>query len=392
MAASIRRIPANERGVVLFVTLVLLALLIAVGVGAWVSVQNEFRVSANVTAGASAFYLAESGVEWAKEQLSNTKSNPPTLEDGSQTLRTGSFAVAFNIPVRYEPLSAQVVVRSTGTSGSSSQTVQAQVTKAYDLTDAAVALRGDGRGVNFDSDVFLISGIDFDPVRGAPVLAAPSRLGMSSFSESLATQIKSGLSDHQRDSIISESSDGPAIDRSDKMPSSMVTRLASDLCNSPLAQVIVMAAPGELSLFDRIWGSRAAPEIRCVKGVAGSGDAVTLGGNFRGAGILIIQDAELAAVGTLYWEGLIIVTGNDVGFRVEGTDSKEIFGGVIVNETGSPSGPGPALFDLRGVIRIIFSRSALTNVAGLVPSASLAQSYAFLPFIVRQDYWRTVNP
>lgn len=391
MTASIRRVPANERGIILFVTLVLLALLIAVGVGAWVSVQNEFRVSANVTAGTSAFYLADSGVEWAKEQLSNTTSNPPILENRSQTLRSGSFAVVFDTPVRDEPLSARVVVRSTGSLGRSSQTVQAQLTKAYDLTDAAVALRGNGRGVNFSGD-FLISGADFDPASGALVSGAPSRLGVSLSSESLTAQVESGLSDLQRSNIIGGSSDGAAIDGSDKLPSPMVARLAADLCNSPGAQVIAMAAPDDISLINQIWGTRAAPEIRCVKGATEAGDSVMIGGNFRGVGILIIQDAELAAVGALYWEGLVIVTGDNIGFRAEGVENKEIFGGLIVNETGTPSGPGPGFFDVRGVIRINFSRSALKNVAGVIPTAVLTRSYASLPFILRQDYWRTVNP
>jgi hypothetical protein len=101
---------------------------------------------------------------------------------------------------------------------------------------------------------------------------------------------------------------------------------------------------------------------------------------------------EWVGAGAFYWEGLIIVTGDHVGFRVEGAESKEVFGGLIVNETGALSGPGPALFDIRGSITIFFSRSALGNVAGLIPSASLAQSYPALPFTVTQDYWRAVNP
>ena len=153
-----------------------------------------------------------------------------------------------------------------------------------------------------------------------------------------------------------------------------------------------MAASDDISLINQIWGTRAAPEIRCVKGATEAGDSVMIGGNFRGVGILIIQDAELAAVGALHWEGLVIVTGDNIGFRAEGVDNKEIFGGLIVNETGTASDSGRALFDVRGVIRINFSRSPLNNVAGVIPTAVLTRSYAFLPFTLRQDYWRTVNP
>jgi hypothetical protein len=377
---------------VLFVTLVLLALLMAVGVGALVSVQNEFRVSANVNAGTSASYLADSGIEWAKDQLSKATTNPPILEDRSEPFRSGSFAVAFMAPARKTPLSAQVVVRSIGSLGFSSQTVQAQITKNYDLTDAAVALRGNSRGVNFGGDTFLISGTDFDPALGKPVPGAKPRFGMSLSSESLSAQVENSLSDVQRSHVIGGNPDRAAIARSDRMASQTVTKLADDLCRSADAQITVMPGTGSLSVANQTWGTRTAPQIRCIKGLAETGDSITVGDNFKGAGILVVQDAELIGVGALYWEGLILVTGDHVGFRVEGAESKEVFGGLIVNETGLLSGPGPALFDIRGAIRILFSRSALANVAGLVPSASLTQSYASLPFTVTQDYWRAVNP
>ncbi|MGE5302899.1 MAG: hypothetical protein ACM3TN_06190 [Alphaproteobacteria bacterium] len=382
----------NERGMILFASLVLLAVLMAVGVGALVSVQNEFRVSANVTAGTSAFYLADSGIEWAKDQLSKATTNPPILEDGSQSFRSGSFTVAFIAPARRTPLSAQVVVRSVGRQSRFSQTVQAQITKNYDLTDAAVVLRGNSRGVNFSGDAFWISGTDFDPAVGANVPEAKARPAISSSSDSLRAQVESALSDVQRSRVVSGSPDRAAVAGSDRIPSPTIAQLADDLCDSAAAQITVMPGTGSLTLANQTWGTRSAPQIHCVKGLAETGDAVVAGGNFRGAGVLVVQNAEWVGAGAFYWEGLIVVTGDHVGFRVEGAESKELFGGLIVNETGAVSDPGPALFDIRGAIAIIFSRSALGNVAGLVPSASLAQSYPALPFTVTQDYWRAVGP
>jgi Tfp pilus assembly protein PilX len=392
MTAPAARPLENESGMILFASLVLLAILMAVGVGALVSVQNEFRVSANVTAGTSAFYLADSGVEWAKDQLSKTSANPPVLEDRSQAFLSGGFAVTFMAPARRTPLSAQVVVRSVGSQSLSSQTVQAQITKNYDLTDAAVALRGNSRGINFSGDAFVISGTDFDPAIGASVSGARPRLAISASSDSLWAQVESGLSEVQRAHISGGSADRGAVARSDRIPGPIITQLADDLCNTAGAQITIVPSTGNLTLANQTWGTRSAPQIQCVKGLAGTGDSVIVGGNFRGAGILVVQDTEFLGGGGLYWEGLVVVTGDHVGFRVEGTESKELFGGLIVNETGSVSGPGPALFDIRGSIRISFSRSALGNVAGLVPAASLARSYGALPFTVTQDYWRAVNP
>ena len=381
----------NERGMILVASLVLLAVLMAVGVGALVSVQNEFRVSANVTSGTSAFYLADSGVEWAKDQLSKATTNPPILEDKTQPFRSGGFAVAFLAPARKTPLSAQVIVRSVGSQSFSSQTVQAQITKNYDLTDAAVALRGNSRGINFSGDAFWISGTDFDPVLGASVPGAKARPAISFSSDVLQAQVESGLSDVQRNLVISASPDR-AFALSDKVPGSTIARLADELCASAVAQITVVPDTSGLILANQTWGTRSAPQIHCVKGLAETGDSVVVGGNFTGAGILVVQNAEWVGVGAFHWEGLIVVTGDHVGFRVDGTESKELFGGLIVNETGVVSDPGPVLFDIRGAITIKFSRSALNAVAGLVPSASLAQSYPVLPFTVTQDYWRAVNP
>ena len=392
MTVRAGRLLTNESGMILFASLVLLSVLMAVGVGALVSVQNEFRVSANVTSGTSAFYLADSGIEWAKDQLSKTTTNPPILEDGAQAFRSGRFAVAFIAPARGTPLSAQVAVRSVGSQNFSSQTVQAQLSKNYDLTDAAVALRGNSRGVNFSGDAFLFSGNDFDPALGASVPGAKARPAISLSSDSLRTQVESGLSDVQRSRVISASPDRTAVVHSDRIPGPTIARLADDLCASAAAQITLVPDTGSLTLANQTWGSRSAPQIHCVKGLAETGDSVVVGGNFRGAGILVVQDAEWVSTGAFYWEGLIVVTGDHVGFRVEGGESKEVFGGLIVNETGAVVDPGPALIDVRGAIAIIFSRSALSNVSELVPLTTLAQSYPALPFTVTQNYWRAVTP
>lgn len=390
MAVFSIRALQNESGMILFASLVLLAVLMAVGTGALVSVQNESRVSANVTAGTSAFYLADSGIEWAKDQLSKSTANPPVLENRAQAFLSGSFAVTFMAPARRTPLIAQVGVRSVGSHSFSAQTVEAQIAKNYDLTDAAVALRGNSRGVNFSGEAFAISGIDFDPAAGTSVPGAKPRLAISISSDSLRAQVENGLSDIQRDHLSGGNASGPAIARSDRISGAIVAQLADDLCNAAEAQTTMVS--GTLTLSNRTWGTRGAPQIQCIRGLAGTGDSVIIGGNFSGAGILVVKDTELIGAGTFYWEGLIVVTGDQVGFRVEGTENKEIFGGLIVNETGAASGPGPALFDIRGALRISFSRPALANVAGLVPAASLARAYGALPFVVVQDYWRTVTP
>jgi hypothetical protein len=64
---------------------------------------------------------------------------------------------------------------------------------------------------------------------------------------------------------------------------------------------------------------------------------------------------------------------------------------VLINETGAPDS-SKALLDIQGNMRIHFSRRALTVVAGLIPTAVLNNTFASLPFFLKQDYWRNISP
>ena len=86
------------------------------------------------------------------------------------------------------------------------------------------------------------------------------------------------------------------------------------------------------------------------------------------------------------------MTGAGVGLRVVGEENKDIFGAVIINETGSVAATTPTILALEGAIRVFYSRSALERAANLVPSATLANVYASLPSTITQDFWRSVNP
>ena len=64
-----RKTLANERGVVLVISLLIIALLIGAGAAAIVSVQTDLRSSGNLNAGNRAFYIAEAGVNHARQEL-----------------------------------------------------------------------------------------------------------------------------------------------------------------------------------------------------------------------------------------------------------------------------------------------------------------------------------
>ncbi len=390
MAAK-RKLIFDKTGMVLFSSLLLVSLLMAAGMGAWIAIQNDYRITNNLRQGTTVFYLAEAGIEWAKQQINQAAIHPPRPTDRVQSFSSGIFSVAFLSSVPVTPLTAKIVIRSTGASGISSQTVQAQITKAYDLADGAIGLRGAETSVSLSSNSFLVSGFDSDPVTGAPVAGTKPRSAISTSSPALQAQIDAALSTLTSGSVIGGENNA-AISQSDLIPSPIITQFGDDLCRIPHVATTAIPGGGTLSLAGQSLGSRSAPQLHCVEGLSGSGASVKLGGNLSGVGILVVRNAELVADGAFRWEGLIIITGTGVGFRVVGEENKEVYGAVMINETGSVAATKPTILALQGAIKVFYSRSALDRVISLVPSATLDNVYASLPSTITQDYWRSINP
>ncbi len=387
-----RKLFYDVRGMVLVSSLLLVSLLMAAGMGAWIAIQSDYKITTNLKQGTAVFYLAEAGIEWSKQQIRQTAIHPPRPADRVQGFSSGTFSVALLSSTPVTPLTAKMVIRSTGSVGLSSQTIQAQITKAYDLADAAIGLRGGDAGVNLslNGDSLSISGVDSDPANGAPVAGARPRSAISTSSATLQAQIDAALPALKPGTLMG--GENNTVSRSDLIPSSILTQLGDDLCHAPHAVTMAIPVGGTLSVAGETWGSRSAPELHCIEGLSGPGDSVTFGGKFSGVGILVVQNAELVANSAFRWEGLIIVTGTAVGFRVVGEESKEVYGALMINETGSATAEISTILALQGAIKVFYSRSALDRVVGLLPSQVLEKAYASLPSTITQDYWRTVNP
>jgi hypothetical protein len=50
------------------------------------------------------------------------------------------------------------------------------------------------------------------------------------------------------------------------------------------------------------------------------------------------------------------------------------------------------VLQLQGAIKVLYSRAALIQAAGLLPTPILESVYPSLPSTITQDYWRSVNP
>ena len=117
---------------------------------------------------------------------------------------------------------------------------------------------------------------------------------------------------------------------------------------------------------------------------------VDISGNFSGVGVLMVRTADVVIQGDFYFEGLIIITGDKVGFGLLGGGNQGVYGSIIVNETNRD---GAAYREdiLTGSAYIRYSRSALNYARQLIPAGTLASITATLPSTVQQLSWQEVN-
>jgi hypothetical protein len=386
-----RKLVCDRKGMVLFSSLLLVSLLMVASMGAWIAIQNDYRITNNLRQSTAVFYLADAGIEWSKQQISETVIHPPRPVDRIQSFSSGAFSVAFVSSIPVTPLTSKIVLRSTGLSGAASQTVEAQITKIYDLADAAIGLRGVETSATFSGSSFFVSGFDYDPISDALVASAKPRLAISTSGTTLRAQIEAALANEKTGGVVGGEND-TAISQSEFIPSPTVAQIGEDLCRAPHAITTAIPLGGTLSLVGENWGSRSAPQLRCIEGLSGAGDLVTVSEKFSGVGVLVVRNTELIANGAFRWEGLIIITGTDVGFRVIGNDNKEVYGALMINEVSPTPLTKPTTVEIQGTIKVLYSRSALGRVAELLPRATLENAYPSLPSMITQDYWRSVNP
>ncbi|MFQ5917211.1 MAG: hypothetical protein ACE5I0_05285, partial [Candidatus Binatia bacterium] len=353
--------------------------------------QTDLKISSNLKNGTQAFYLAEAGIEWAKQQIKNTAANPPYPTGTSRSLSPGTFTVFFKDPTKVTKLRSTITVQSRGYLGRSSSSVEALLTKTYKIADAALGIRGNGLVTKFKGNSFSVDGRDYDPGTNELVIGSKAWFGISVSSPEAKNMVTEELSGQQADHVVGKGAATPSVEKTDFLSSDEIAQIANGLCDAHGAIVQDIASGGTFRISgDTTYGTRGSPGLYCFNGLVVSGDRVDIGGNFNGAGILVVRNADLVASDSLHWEGLIIVSGANVGFRVKGKGEKEIFGSLMINERGKDDGGGTERIKLQGAVKLRYSSSALAAAAELYPLSALEPIYSSIPSSLEQIYWRTV--
>ena len=246
-----------------------------------------------------------------------------------------------------------------------------------------------------NGDDFLVDGRDCDHLTDTLTTAAP-QLGISVPTTALESVVEGALSSAQENNIqgVGGTASDPSVGVSASLPSSSITSLANAICNAaPLLNRLVSPLNGTLTLSGTTtFGTRASPQIYCIDGIGTPGYmGVEVNGTFSGAGVLVVRNADLVARATSFrYEGLIIVTGNEVGFGMLGNGQQKVYGSIMINETSTDGSSYKELW-LEGTAAVKRCQSALAYAKQLIPVAGMSTIIPTLPSSVQQVSWVEVK-
>ena len=138
-------------------------------------------------------------------------------------------------------------------------------------------------------------------------------------------------------------------------------------------------------------GTVTAPTITYVRGTPDATDkaVVKISGNTSGAGILIIEEGNLEISGTLRWDGIILLTGKDVGITLKKGHRLFMYGAMVVNETDATEKAGSyeLLIDQSAHLDSSDPAGQLTNFLASQEDLDMVQG---LRSLVKITTWREI--
>lgn len=380
----------NQQGVALPLALFVLVSLSAF-VLAFLSMGGmEPQISRNLTDTAGARYLADAGVEWAFDRLmlnpnwsgllaanGGTMANKMTLPGLTATFGTFTVTIRNDNQPNDNQITGQaldtgnnvtdnnqaVIVTATGTlpNGMSRQ-IQVVVSRIPLNIRGAVNLPGVGPSVTMGVNA-EINGNDTIPGTTTPGSCAPS-YGITVAPGNEAA-VEATLNPQQLPKIKgrpqnpAQPSEGTNTVAGD---ASLTSQAVTEFVNAVKgrAHVSLVSTPTSPLAYNNgvigstcatnwssptCWGTPSNPKVIYVKAQtpnvnAPFAPASVYVEDVTGAGILIVEDGTLFLKGAPGWQGIIIVTGKNVGLKICCGQTHDVWGGIIVNETLAPDAPG----------------------------------------------------
>lgn len=338
---------SDERGMVLTVVLILIAVLVMLGTTAIMSVTTDLKIAGNYRESQTARYNAEAGVEQVIAYLRNNAITYPTA--GNSTTITISCPTGFNYStsVAINCVAANTYkFQMTGWgANNASKTIETYIKKVPSYPqniDGAVAMYGGGPAVAFKTGGgggYAIDGHDY------PVPANPNCNGSACSTTATALPAKPGLF-----TVMSPTLTGNVSAHLGGNPTQTLGTSQETVFNDFVNTVIASGTTGT-PMYQSTLGTRANPAVTVIP------NGTTLNASVNGAGIIIVDNGgSLNVNGNFCYEGLIILRGSG---RIFGSGTGNVYGSLVT------IGHESKLIDLTGSINLFYSSSALANLANI---------------------------
>lgn len=347
----------NERGMVLLTSLMLMVILFLLGTTAYLITSNDLKIGGNYKTSKQAFYVAEAGIEHAIGILKKKKEYTPIL-DGTDTAtsgpgiltKIGSDPKSFAGGTYYvrvfdnddgdsdltEDADQKVYITSTGTKDGATATIQVLFMANYlpINIDGALAIYGQGPGVSITGspeidgwDHAVPGDIESDEDFAC---SGSNCAGTYLPGEPGTAGIYSAVDLNPAEYIEEESGQNVFGDPPVKMDGTDKLTDWVAFANTAIPDNTVTVVNGVIA-GNNTYGTRTDPQITVIESAA----KIKGGGTVDGCGILIVRGC-LEIVGTLHWEGIVLVTSEgDLTVDVNGT--AWLLGAVVVAGEGASS-------------------------------------------------------
>ncbi|MBI3030695.1 MAG: hypothetical protein HYY64_14410 [Candidatus Rokubacteria bacterium] len=349
----------------------------------------EPTIAANLGDTARARYVADAGVEWAYDQLAASSNWSAILAANGGTMATnmtlpgltatnGIFSVTARNDIQPndnqitgQPLDTGnnvtdnnnvVILTSAGTVNGVSRQIQVVVSRLIPSIPGAINLPGAQTKVSLPGNM-EIYGLDTMPGssnKGDGPCAPAYGLAVHPSNESA---VEASIKDSQKTKILGrlEGINPPVAggvgDTTIEGDASFTSKTITDFVDTVKGKAhvsLTSTAASPLEYGDGViggscaadwnsptcWGTPAKPKVVYVKASGFDpsqpfNPSSVKAENPVGAGILIVEDGTLFLKGVSGWQGIIIVTGKNVGFDICCGRIHDVWGAIIVNETSS---------------------------------------------------------
>ncbi|MFQ5658014.1 MAG: PilX N-terminal domain-containing pilus assembly protein [Candidatus Methylomirabilales bacterium] len=388
---------SNERGVVLVVTLLVIAALSLLGAAFLGTSLTEAKISANAVDAARTFNIGEAGLEHAKRSVlgadvitilanGGTPSFGPSVpfDGGSYQVVVSNNCTAIGAypadTVGCPPLPASdgdmlVVVTSTGTYQNSRRVVNLllEVPPVTAPPAPVYMLPGFDSDPTHDNVKFTMNGAAFDITGNDTNLDGTPGSGSPQFGVAVPTEARSNLETESASHLMQITGAGGNGSISTTASSPLTKDALCNLRNQLTPQADQVFTSGTTISGGEQIGTIASPQITWAQ------DQFRMQGNgangTSGAGVLIV-DRKFIMRGNAKFYGIVILCGQG---EVEFGGSAELYGAIFAVNTGGFSGnSGETRFRVDGNAQVFSSRQALAVAAGVLPSTVRA-------------WWETTN-